>query len=211
MNILNRLFESEIIPTLLGIIIGSVITYFFGIKLKKNEMRLKIVEKFVDMRIRAHETIHDFSRQIMMTSTDGDKDIDGIIISFPLFLIDDNTFYNWKTQFITILRENAHWVNSETMKELNLMQEYLLNLGERLEKIDSKDFKKVGYLIKGDIVEFSCNLEKSTFNFFTKGWQKFKISKTNETHYPRKYRLDRLNNSKLFSQTVEINKLMTKN
>jgi hypothetical protein len=151
---------------IVGVLIGSLISYFTNKSLKKKEVELRILEKVFDKRIAAHESILKVSQMLRTTHQTFKVDKESNAITYPAILdspksVDDFVFLFWE-----VTNFNSHWLDIELFRELNYIQDYMSTLINYLIGVPAEKYKEVGIIIKEDIINLAAELEKTTNKFF---------------------------------------------
>lgn len=193
--------------TLLGIIVGAVLTFFFTWLLKGRELKLKLREKILDRRIEANDKIVEFSKSLRKASSLDRPDGEGGIAACPAFLVNRNKFDEWYQHFLKIMSKTSTWLSPALTREMNFMQDYMVNLEKFISLLPQEYYPEFGAMIMNDFIDLSQSIEKLAFNFFVKELPKFRMSDITQWHkYTKKETIDRLNKTKFFRLREESNK-----
>ena len=201
MNLQDTTFYQTLITAvagILGVLLGVLITTVVNWKMKTKEVKLRIIEKVFDKRISAHEEILKISKLLRITNLTYKIDGDNNAISYPAFLNNRKTLDNLIHDIHNIVNDNSHWLDIEIFKELNFLQDYLVNLDGYTKSIEEKDYTLLGVKIKGDVIDLANSLEKMVLQFFKKDIYKINLNVSEGHHkYPKEETLKRLNSTKL--------------
>lgn len=192
---------------LIGLIIGSILTFIFSSNLKSKETKLKISEKLIDKRIDSHEQILKLAKLMRSSHTENKFNAAKELVTYPLIFLTEENYRDWRLQFFSVTNDYSHWLSQEVLNELFYIQDYLVNLDKTLENVHPDNFKSVGIIIKMDFIDMSTNLEKKVVKYFEQGWSNLEIKKKKGNYkLPRKESLKRLKNSNFTKRHLEISK-----
>jgi hypothetical protein len=184
-------FDSKLIIGVLGAIGGSLLTIIVQYVLLRRSYSLKLWERLIDKRINAHMKVMEVAtelRSMFIISSSSDS---SVIVRSPNVLFNKESLDAWWTKLGTLILEHSTWLNTKTKREVNYLQDYIVNLNRHLSHIPSEKYPLVGVIVRQDFVDISSHLEKTSYKFF-KGevrqlklpnlnrWHKFKIPKTNK-------------------------------
>ena len=208
---MTDLWVSSIIG-LSGVIIGSIITSIYSLKIKSRETKLRIVEKIFDKRIQAHENILILIKLIRSVISTGKADIDGNLITYPSSMTSRENFDKFSNEIFLTFNLNAHWLNTELEREFWFLQDYLTSLSNIIQNAEDLEFPRIGIIVKQDFIDLASNLENLTFEFFRKDIYEMKINQHNEWHkYPKKETHSKFNKTTLVMNRSDIDKTIKNN
>ena len=96
-------------------------------------------------------------------------------------------------------------MTTETKRELNFVQDYLVNLFQLLSNVDSNKYLAIGQVIRQDFIDLSSTLEKKSFAFFKNDVRRLTLSDPEIWHkYKRTITEERLKETALFKQCEKI-------
>jgi hypothetical protein len=194
---------------LLGALGGGAITFFTNWLVKKREYDLRLWDKILERRIKAHENILVLSLEMRVMLSLGGVEDNGEIARAPQILSSKDDFERWIIRFTNLSRDGSTWLTLETKRELNLVQDYLVTLHHSLIDVPSDKYVMVGQFIRQDFIDLSSELERKAFNFFGKEIRQLKISDLNQWHkYERDHTEQRLRQTLLLSGTEQIRKMV---
>jgi len=190
---------------ILGVIIGGVLTFFLNKNLKKDETKLKLIEKLIDRRFEAIDEVFEISK-LMKTTVNAE------VISYPdkfgtyVAILDSLKVYvDFKFKFYNLYNKSSHFLPIELKNELFLIQEYIFNLDRIALEIPDKRFYEIGLELKGDFLKFSNKLEKLCLNFLEKSANKLDIKfESEELSLSDKERANILLKTQLFMKFQEL-------
>lgn len=181
---------------LLGVIIGSILTFFFSRQQKKDEYKHRINEKILDKRIIAYEAILEMSKLFRTTISKQLVNENGNLVTFSGMVASKKIFEDFKARFYELENFNNHWLEPELHKYTFFVQEYIMNLDLLLKDINELYLSEVGEIIKPDFLGIANNLEKLALKFLSKGIYDFKKDYyENDSFYDNKTR------TKMFLET----------
>lgn len=197
--------------TIVGVLIGTLLTFVTSWVLKSRETRLKISGQLIEKRIEAHELILGLAKSMRATISTDKLNSEREYITYPIIFSTEEDYLKWRTDFLLISNQYSHWLGSEVTKELYFIQDYVGNLDKRLNKAPKENYIAIGIILKNDFVEMAANIEKSVIRFLGKGWRNLKIKELKGNHkYPKKLTLKRLNDLNLYKRHLEIHKYLEK-
>ncbi|MFJ5329227.1 hypothetical protein [Pectobacterium versatile] len=167
---------------LAGALGGGLLSFFGALLLKKREFNLSTSGKLLDRRIAAHEKVISLAIELRVMVPLGGSPDSGEVRRAPQIMISRNTFEDWLARFTQLALESTSWLSTETKKEVNFVQDYLVTLNMYLDSVPSDNFLGLGELIRQDFVELSSSLEKKAFAFFHSGIHKLQPDSLNKWH-----------------------------
>lgn len=186
------------ISGILGVLIGALITTIFNWKIKTKEVKLRIIEKVFDKRVIAHEEILKVAKLLRVTNLTYKIDSDKNALTYPKILNNRDSLQEAISYIHDIVNENSHWLSIDVFRELNYMQDYLVNLDSITKNIPEQDYPKIGVEIKSDLIDLSASLEKLILIFFKSDIYKINLTFSEGHHkYQKEETINRLNSSKL--------------
>lgn len=186
------------ISGILGVLIGALITTIFNWKMKTKEVKLRIIEKVFDKRVIAHEQTLKVAKLLRVTNLTYKIDSDKNALTYPKILNNRDSLQEAISYIHDIVNENSHWLSIDVFRELNYMQDYLVNLDSITKNIPEQDYPKVGVEIKSDLIDLSASLEKLILMFFKSDIYKINLTFSEGHHkYQKEETINRLNSSKL--------------
>lgn len=204
----NSITPQMLFPSLiglLGVIIGILATFFVNLRLKSKETKLRIIEKIFDKRIQAHENILLLIKDVKTVISIREVDESYNLISYPKSMTSKDDFSHFLNQTCSIIQQDNHWLNTDLVRELGFLQDYLVSVNQIIKDVDDSKLPLIGLLIKQDFIILAAKLEKLTFDFFRKDIYKATINKHDKWHkYPREITLKRFDETLLFTKRNEI-------
>lgn len=197
---------------LIGAFGGSLISYIGSFLLKKRELNLRLWEKLIDRRIEAHDNVIVIALEMRVMVALGGFDNDGELRRAPQVLISKDEFDRWFTRFTQLTLRGTTWLTTDAKRELNFVQDYLVNLHHNLSSVHSERFLLVGDVIRQDFIDLSSSLEKSAFGYFENGMNTLKLDSLDKRHkYERIVTDARLGKTKLMCNLDQIRIIATNN
>ncbi|UBM61304.1 hypothetical protein LA303_07690 [Candidatus Sulfidibacterium hydrothermale] len=211
---INELTSSRLLTpiyTIIGIIIGALLTFITSWFLKKRETKLKISSQLIKKRINAHEKILTLAKTMRATLSIDKINTENVYITYPIIFQTKESFQNWRSSFFLTTNEYSHWLGLKVTRELYFIQDYIVNLDKRLEKVPSENYLQIGIILRNDFLSMASNVEKEVISYFESGWKNLKIEKNNKWHkFPKKVSLKRLEETNLYKRHLEIHKYLNK-
>jgi len=193
---------------LVGALGGGLLSFFGAIILKKREFNLSTSGKLLDRRITAHEKVVSLAVEMRIMVATGGYSESGEIHRAPSIMVSRDSFENWFTRFTQLSMEGTSWLSTETKREVNFVQDYLVTLHVYIENVPSEKFLYLGEIIRQDFIDLSSALEKTAFNFFQRGIRKLKPDSLSSWHkYKRDVTERRLSKTKLITHQNEFSAL----
>jgi len=194
---------------ILGTLAGAALTFFGTWILQNQEVKNRLLEKVLDRRIQAHENIIELSKLLRSMVSLGYEEKDGQLARTPILMTSKESFDGFLKQFYKTGTESSTWLSTKVTREYNFVQDYLVNLNEFVTNMDSENFPEVGKLIRQDFIDFSSNLEKFSFEFFTTDLTKLKMNDLSKWHkYPVEVTQKRLAETQFFNRKDDIAKIL---
>src|SRR5438128_1156230 len=104
-----------ILLPLIGVIIGSAMTFIGGLLSKRQERKAQVYKLLIEKRIAAYERIYDVTKSFQLGTY---KVVDGEKLSRPMVLAKDaNSFNHFFLHFIEATRNNKHLIDSELRRK----------------------------------------------------------------------------------------------
>ena len=195
--------------TLAGTILGALASFLTASIMARKETRLKLREKILDRRIQAHEKVVEFAHTMRAMIPLGGFDKQGEISRSPAVLVSKKEFDEWFNYFYLTLNTTSIWLGTKLIHELNLFQDYLVNLNEFLSEAPSANYQTVGQVIRLDFIHFSTSIEKLAFDFFVNDLEKIQVNRLPSWHkYPINETKNRLQETDLFKRKNELLELI---
>ena len=183
------------IPTifsLIGVIIGAILAHASNWILKTRETKLLVTKTLIDKRIEAYEKIIAIAKVLRITVSTYEKDYDSNLITYPRCLEDNESFELLFKTASTAINDSSHWLDTQTTRELGLVQDYLATLSiyvRNINQSNNADFvlKDLGIIIKQDFIDLSSSLEKVIFKSYPQNLINLKTNYSFDWH---KYQKD---------------------
>lgn len=177
---------------------GAFVSLVVGWLLRKRDYDLRLWDKLLERRIKAHENLINIALEMRVMVAPGTVDAEGEVIRAPRVLISQETFEQWFTDAISGGVAGSTWLATDAKREANFLQDYLVTLHLHLQPVASEDYLSVGCIIRQDFIDMSASLERAAFRFFEKDARRLKLSSLNEWHkYPREQTEKRLTDTQL--------------
>lgn len=186
----------------LGAIGGFALTYLSSFLIKKREFDLKVWEKLLERRIKAHESMLVLAGEMRIMEALGGEDEMGEIARAPKIMMSRDSFKDWFEKFTLENVAHSAWQSTSAKRELYFIQDYLVNLDARLSCANDEQFKKAGQIIRQDFIDLSSSLEKSAFRFFEQDVRKLSLDSLNRWHKYKRHETERrIKNTELFKSS----------
>lgn len=186
---------------LLGAFGGGAITFLTTWFIKKREYDLRLWDKLLERRIKAHENVIAVALEMRVMVSLGGVDNNGEVARAPQMLLSKDEFERWFTRFTQLTMEGTTWLTTEVKRELNFVQDYLVTLHQNLSNVPSERYLSIGQIIRQDFIDLSSELEKKAFSFFEGEMRQLKLNSLNEWHkYERQVTEKRLKETVLLSR-----------
>jgi hypothetical protein len=197
--------NSSALFTLAGAALATIASFLTASIMARKETSLKLREKILDRRIEAHERIIELSHSLRAMFPLGGIDAQGELSRTPSILGSKEAFDGWFRHYFEIMLSSSNWLGTNLIHELNLLQDYIVNLNEYLRNVPNENYQKVGQVIRLDFIKFSESIERLAFEFFINDLEKLKISPLPKWHkYPLEETKRRLQDTDLFKRRNEL-------
>jgi len=195
---------------LLGTIFGALLSFAGTWLLKKRELKLRLQEKVLDYRIDAHEQVIELANTLRAMYSLGYSESEGELARSPYMLQSPQRFDEWREYAFRVYSRSTTWLSTEVTRELNLLQDYMVNLAEVLNHVRPEDYPKIGAIVRYDLIGFSSNIEKLSFLFFSKDLGRLKLNDLEKWHkYPPEKTEAKLKATSLFTRRSDIEDIFT--
>jgi hypothetical protein len=194
---------------LLGALGGGLVSFLASWLLTKREYNLRLWDKLLERRIRAHENLIAVALEMRVMVAWGGTEEDGDVARAPHVLRSKEDFEQWFIRFTQLTSEGSTWLTTEAKRELNFVQDYLVTLYQNLAGVPSEKYLRIGQVIRLDFIHLSSELEKKSFAFFEKEVGRLKLGNLKRWHkYRRPETETRLKATTLLSQWEKIEKII---
>lgn len=194
--------------TLLGTVVGGVLSFLASFALRRSELRLRLREKILDRRIEAHEKIVRLAKTMRLMVVLSYDPNTGDLPRAPWFFEDKEKFEAWYSDFSLTSNEASTWLSIKVVREVNLVQDYLVNLHQALKPVAPERYLRLGSVLRDDFIDFSQSLERLAFDFFATDLERFRLNDLREHHkYEPQVTLDRLAKTALRSRSQELTRI----
>ena len=166
----------------LGVLVGGALSFVAALTLKRREFTLQVWERLLDRRIAAHEDVIALAVDMrVMTGLGGIAD-SGELRRAPDVMSSVDKFETWLTRFAGKSAERTTWLSTDSKRELNFVQDYLVSLHKLITSIPPEKCVLVGEAVRQDFIDMSAGLEKSAFSFFEEDVKKLKLDSLSRWH-----------------------------
>ena len=194
---------------LLGALGGGLVSFLASWLLKKREYSLRLWDKLLEKRIKAHENVIAAALEMRVMVALGATEENGEVARAPQLLRSKEDFEQWFIRFTQLTIEGSTWLTTEAKRELNFVQDYLVTLYQNLTDVPSEKYLQIGQVIRQDFIDLSSELEKKSFAFFEKDVRRLKLSNLKKWHkYKRPETENRLKKTALLSQWEKIQRVV---
>jgi hypothetical protein len=167
---------------LIGTLAGGVLSFAAMLFLKQRDFNLKIADKLIERRIKAHEQVIAVALEMRVMATLGGFNQNGEVRRMPQVLISKEEFERWFTRFTQLTLEGSTWLSNDAKREVSFVQDYLVTLHLKLATVPSGKYVVIGEYLPEDFRELSSSLEKKAFSFFERGIRKLKLDSLDKWH-----------------------------
>ena len=195
---------------LLGALGGGLVSFLASWLLKKREYNLRLWDKLLERRIKAHENVIAAALEMRVMVALGATEEDGEVARAPQVLLSKEVFEEWFIQFTQLTVGGSTWLTTEAKRELNFVQDYFVTLHQNLTDVPSEKYLPIGQVIRQDFLALSSDLETKSFEFFGKEVRRLKLSNLKKWHkYKRAETEKRLKRTELLSRWEKIKRIAT--
>ncbi len=132
-----------LVGTLLGTLISATTTWL----VIGRQTRLRLKEKCLDRRFEAHEKIMQFAQLVRTMTLSSGLESNGEPARHPAFLNSKEEFENGFDSFCATMGVTCSWLRNDLTREMNLFQDYLIELCETLKGIPSNKYPEAGRIV----------------------------------------------------------------
>src|SRR5688572_9595470 len=126
----------------------------------RRELKLRLAEKLLDRRMTAYDSILSMCKEMRgMVSLD-EMEAPGELARSPIVLFSEEHFAEWQARLAVTGANASHWLHSTLVREMSLLQDYVVNLHLRLHGASAEAYPLVGSLIRQDFIDLSNRLER---------------------------------------------------
>jgi hypothetical protein len=191
----------EIFIVIISFISGFFIKYLLDILSQNRSYRLKLYDKIVDKKIQACDVVLDISKELRLIQQSSTNEYfdDGTLKRYPMILKDFDSFYIFWTHLTNTFNSHSTWIDINSQREINFLQDYLINLNSIIYQIKEEELYKIREDILYDFIGLSSNIEKSIKNYYLKDFLNIKIIDKSQWHkFKKEETIEKLNQTKLF-------------
>lgn len=186
---------------LLGTVVGGLLGILGKVILSEKELRLRLLEKTLGRRIEAHESIVELSKSLRTMQSLDHVDADGELARLPAMMKTQGEFGQWLQSFYEIFSRSSTWLSTNVKRELNLFQDYLVNLRRYTVNATDAQMVAIGQIVRQDFVDFSVSIETKAFQYLSKDLRKLVVNDLSEHHkYPLQETHERLAATAMMAQ-----------
>lgn len=190
---------------LLGIVIGGLLGILGNVILSEKELRLRLLEKTLSRRIEAHESIIELSKSLRAVHGLDYLDANGELARFTAIMRTRAEFNQWWQTFYETFYRSSTWLSTNVQRELNLLQDYLVNLRKYRVNATDAQMVAIGQIVRQDFVDFSSSIEIKAFQYISKDLKKLIFNDLSEHHkYSLKETLERLDKTALMRNANQL-------
>lgn len=189
----------------LGTLFGVVVSQILEIIRQNLGFRKQQKGKIIDRRIDAHESalnLADTMMTVVMPETAEyfsdklERPVRGVAV-----LNNKSIFENWWAETYYSCYKKHVWLSPKCLKELNFIQDYIVNLSIIMSNLDEKKVEELSVLVRPDFIEMSGRLRGGAITYLSQGAIKFKLKDLNGLHkYDRAVSEKRLNETQLIKE-----------
>src|SRR5437868_3641028 len=113
---------------LVGALGGGILSFVATALLKRREFNLQLWGKLLERKIAAHENVIAVAVEMRVMVALGGIDDQGQVRRAPQVMLSRDEFEDWFTRFTQLTLDGTTWLTTETKREVNLAQDYLVTL-----------------------------------------------------------------------------------
>ena len=183
--------NASAIFALAGVFGGSLLSFWGTWLLKRRDLQLRLCEKVIDRRLASHDAVITLAKELRKTGILYDE-----ATSFedraPICFCTPEDFDKFNTVFALTMVEHSTWLSASLVRELHLLQEYLVNVQIRIREVGKNKTFELGCIIREDFISFSSRIEQFAIEYFSKIQRLENLKYPTETYYSEKERKSRL-------------------
>jgi hypothetical protein len=167
----------EILISLGGLIVGSFLTLIVQFYLSKKQTELSLSEKMIERRINAYNELYEkvkelrFMMPIMLINNEDENEK---LKRKPRILLDLESLDDFINKTLDIYNRNSQWFSNDVVKEINYMQDYLLNVRTIFQDLTKESKEVFASDIKDDFIELGTIIDKAILPFYKNKYLKLK-------------------------------------
>ncbi len=159
----------------IGVLIGTLISFWTNYLIKSKETALRIHEKIFDKKVIAYENLLNLSQAMRITNTTQIIDKTTVVKKYPNSLKNRESLISFAKKYNKSANENSFWVDIEIVRLLHFFKDYLTHLSITLKDIPEEQFMNAGIIIKNDFLRYAHELETKVTVFFEMEIEKPKL------------------------------------
>ena len=109
-----------------GTIVGALLSFISTYILKKYDMKHRLLEKVLDKRIESHESVLGLAKTMRIMVLAPVENVE--LNRYPKMLSSRDSFEAWLNDVSQIVNQHSSWLSTTLVRELGLLQDYLVNL-----------------------------------------------------------------------------------
>jgi len=191
----------EIFIGIISFVGGFIAKYLLDILSQNRNYKLKLYDKIADKKIRACDIVLDISKQLRLIQQSSTHEYfnDGTLKRYPIILKDFDSFYIFWTNLTNEFNSHSTWLDTNTQRELNFLQDYLITLNSLMYNITEEELYKLREDVLYDFIGLSSDIEKSIKNYYLNDFLKIKIIDKIKWHkFKKKETMKKLEQTNLF-------------
>lgn len=160
--------NASAIFALTGAIVGALFTGVMNYVLKTKEVKLRIIEKIIDKKIDAYESLINIVGLIRTMVLLGGEDERGELRRCPLIMNGKKNMADFLEQLTMVRNNSERWLSSSVNREVSFFLDYFVNLNEPSRHATDESLQTAGVLIRKDFIDISMRIENCAHEFFNK-------------------------------------------
>jgi hypothetical protein len=156
--------------TLVGVMIGALLSFWSSSTLRRKESRLRITEKILDRRIQAHEEVARWAESLDRWSGIGYRQDDKRTnVLIPQFMRSAEEYREWAAGFSKLCERNRIWLSVTSYEMIELLRAYLAELESILARGHSENIWAVGVIIGDDFPALMASIQSTCYKYLFSG------------------------------------------
>lgn len=198
------------ISALLGVALGSLLSFLATWLVRKNESRLRLTEKVLERQIQAHEKAAEIGGSLYQVKALGWCEDSGRSAELPAFLFSWDEYCEFRRALNGFSHSHSFWLDANANEEFGLLFAYFSELERLLVGANHENLWAVGLVLCPDFAEFSARIRNRCYEYLSQ--QVFALRPVRQhiglSDSVRKRRRQLLANTVLFTRRRDVEKII---
>jgi len=156
---------SNVVSTLLGVAVGSLLSLLATWFLRGRESRLRLTEKVLERQIQAHEKAGEIAGLLYHVARIGWYEDSGLDAALPSFLVSWEETRGFMRALDEFCRCHGFWLDARVSWEFGLLWAYFAELERLVSRANTENLWAVGLVLCDDFAEFSRRIRNECYKY----------------------------------------------